>query len=179
MWITLIKKLPVNPSPPKMSIHWTNPWPNIEYHEAIMGGMKYPINFYVKADKDDDLFWDVWGKKSPNWKNARGIIYKDERIRVFPNEYSVTDLDNFKMLLKENAYVLIPYSEAGNILMDKYLSKGQRFIFESAQLDGCDDYQAMMVAIGKNPNDTPPPMGWYKLREEYANIFCYAEEQEG
>jgi len=104
---------------------------------------------------------------------------KDEKIRVFPHEYSVTDLDNFKMLLKENAYVLIPYSEAGNILMDKYLSKGQRFIFESAQLDGCDDYQAMMVAIGKNPNDTPPPMGWYKLREEYANIFCYAEEQEG
>ncbi len=177
MWITIIKKLPTNPSPPKMSIHWSTPWPDMQYHERLMERMNSPFSVVVKAHEDSKLFYEMGGR-SPNWKNAKGIIYKKERIRVFPHECSITNLENFKIFLKEGAYELIPYSEAGKILMDKQLSKGQRFIFDAALIDGCDDYQAMMVAIGKNPNDVPPPMGWYRLREEYANVFCYAKEQE-
>lgn len=30
MWIMLIKKLPTKPSPPKLSIHWAEPWVNID-----------------------------------------------------------------------------------------------------------------------------------------------------
>ena len=31
MWIMLTTKLSTNPSPPKMSLFWSEPWPNSEY----------------------------------------------------------------------------------------------------------------------------------------------------
>jgi len=194
-------KLPTNPSPPKMSIHWSMPWPNMEYHERLMkkSGMRqrvfgpiidtdgHEIDFgddssYTKQRKKDfeeqESFFDgLLVGNIPNWKNAVGIFYQNERIRVFPHEFSKILKDNFRIYLEDDTFELIPNVEAEKQFMDKNLSKGQRFIYDAAQVDGCNNYEAMMVAMGRYPQDEPPPMGWYKLREEYANIFCYAEEQ--
>lgn len=176
MWIMLKVKLPINPSPPKMSIHWGVPWPDLKYHKKIMEQMKYPFNIVMRGNENNEIFHSVFGKE-PNWKNAIGIQYKGEKIRIFPHEFCKITKNNFRMYIEENAFELVPTTEAERLFMNRNLSKGQRFIYDAAQIDGCNNYEAMMVAMNRDPTDEPPPIGWYKLREEYANTFCYAEEQ--
>ncbi len=46
-------------------------------------------------------------------------------------------------------------------------------------MDGCNDSQARMVALGIDvtvPDPLIPPVGWYKCRREFAEVFCHEEE---
>lgn len=58
MWIILIKKLPTKPSPPKLSMFWSTPWPGPEqnYGNGLgVGAPKKGKNRKKKA-KDGDLY---------------------------------------------------------------------------------------------------------------------------
>jgi len=174
-WIMLRCKLPINPSPPKMSIHWSQLWPDMAIFQRTMQHNEdlRRLCGWGKFDRDDDLFYDLYGVV-PNFGKARKIIYRGSQIRVFSHE--CTFISDFKKFAK--AYDLIAGDTAGEMLMDRHLTKGQRFIFDAALMDGCDEYQAMLVVMGKEVNDVPAPIGWFRLKESYANYFCYAEEQE-
>jgi hypothetical protein len=167
-WIMLIERLPVANAPPKMSIHWSIPWPNEDY--AKDQKKRYSREYKYSADSVEDAkyFWNDFGKE-PNWISARKIIYSNEHIRVFPHEYSLVGPG--KLHEYEEAYNLVPDTYTQEIFMDRNLSKTQRIVFDSALLDGCDEFQAMLVAVGKDPTDEFPPIGWWKLRPEYAQVF--------
>lgn len=179
-WIMLRCKLPVDLSPPKMSIHWSEMWADmVIFQRTVKHNVEYQRLFALdrleKFSEDDDVFPDsVSGMNVPNFARARKIIYKGSQIRVFPHE--CTFISDFKKFAE--AYDLVAGDTAGEMLMDRHLTKGQRFVFDAALVDGCDEYQAMLVAMGKEVNDVPAPVGWFRLKEDYANYFCYAEEQE-
>lgn len=53
-------------------------------------------------------------------------------------------------------------------------------IFDQALIDGCDDSQALLVALGHDITETLTPfepLGWYKLTlQEAIDAYCYAWE---
>lgn len=164
-------KLPTKASPPKMSIHWTSPYPDKDIAEK-------QEKEKLKKLEDFSYYDETWRGKEPDFANARGFIYHNDRVRIFPHEFSEVSNKNLQLYLNEGVYKLI-HVKALAQLLDVNLSKEKRVIYEAALLDGCDHYQAMMIALGQDPIDTFPPIGWFKLTEEYANYFCYANEQEG
>ncbi len=127
----------------------------------------------------------------PNWARARKIHYKETDIRIFPHEFSDIDNEKMQFYLNENAFEIVPNSVAENTLIygsdgrtvedrpkfiSEYPQSEQRLIYEAALIDGCTHAQALIVAFGGDPSDevsTIPPIGWYKLKPEYASVFCY------
>ena len=184
MWIMVKTKLPTVVSPPKMSIHWSTPWPNksIAESQKLHSEKALKLNFqnpiYEYDEKDDTHFILPFGSV-PNFARARAIIYKDEKIRVFPHEFSEISKESMRLYIQEKAIKLQFSERVASVWKDQKLSKGKNIIFDAALLDGCDDYEAMMVALGQGPSEIPPPIGWWKLREEYASQFCYEEEMVG
>ena len=125
MWIMLITKLPTRPSPPKMSIFWSTPWPNeqfarsqgiraaglSEYSRKGRGysPRKFDENDWAKVDSaisvDERMvaseIWgmvasEIWGME-PNWKGARRIHFASKDLRVFPHEFSVLKPENMQL----------------------------------------------------------------------------------
>lgn len=59
-WIMLTKKLPTNPSPPKLSIHWATPYMDTpKMDEAIKKQLLYMSN-QPWDDKELDMTQDYW-----------------------------------------------------------------------------------------------------------------------
>lgn len=159
MWIMLIKKLPTVVSPPKMSIHWSLPWP-------------------MDAKPQKELLWGM----EPDYANARKIYYKNENIRVFPHEFTEIKTGKLMEYINQGGFELIPGSAPEEELIKRSLKKGQRLIYDAALVDGCTPAQAMMVALGKDPTlEDPelPAIGWYRCVEQYARCFCYEDEMKG
>lgn len=176
MWIMLTKKLPTVVSPPKLSIFWSIPWP-LEVKERNVRARSRESAFSKMLDKDASL----WGREH-DYEGARKILYKDESVRVFPEEFTEIDSKKLMFYIDEGLYELTPNTVAEDELMEEKLTKGKRMIFDAALVDGCTPAQAMLVALGKDPTiESPevPAIGWYKCREEYARYFCYEKEMEG
>lgn len=167
MWIMLIKKLPTVVSPPKMSIHWSVPWP-------------------MDVEKRKSKYWELWKVEiwgcEPDYLGARKIRYKGENIRVWPHEFSEIETPKLMGWINQEAFELISDSVAEEELIEEVLSKGKRKVYDAALVDGCTSAQAMMVAFGKDPTlEDPelPAIGWYKCAEQYARYFCYEDEMKG
>lgn len=125
MWIMLIVKLPTDPSPPKMAIFWSVPWPDPEhqkYQEMVLAGEK--IGYTDQTNELDATANDLarqinrrrsrrldnssslasiqdeedrcFNKVSPNWIGARRIAYLGENIRVFPHEFTEQSVANMR-----------------------------------------------------------------------------------
>lgn len=125
MWIMLIKKLPTSPSPPKLSIFWSTPWPGPDANNKYTGdkcancgvliqsvvktwGTKSKETLFcgcentepVPVTEDDKIFPDLLGfGLDRNWIKARRIHYKGEDIRVFPDEYSIMQPENMYLYI--------------------------------------------------------------------------------
>ncbi len=169
-WILLKVKPPCNPSPPKLAIMWSRPWPERNYADEQ--------RMYVEAGAIEQLH-DTYASIFPrteehDWAGARAIFYKGEKIRVFPDEFSV--VSDFEPYREE--YLWIPDSEMEKSLVEMRLSKGRREIFDAALIDGCTDVEATIVALGGDPtsNASPPPVGWWKPSDPISAIFCTVEE---
>ena len=51
--------------------------------------------------------------------------------------------------------------------------------YEEALVDGCNEEQAYMVAMGVKITDAEleiPPLGWYRAKREYMEYFCRDHE---
>lgn len=115
MWIMLTKKPPTQPSPPRLSIHWSVPWPHEKYaqkqqetcqrcgcrvqegvssskskkrgkHKLTLGCI-CPGGPTIVTEEDREIYTELGAEH--NWSGARAIEYKGERIRVFPDEFSI------------------------------------------------------------------------------------------
>ncbi len=167
-WILLKKKIPVGVSPPKLAIVWSRPWPERVYADQQR---QYLVNNEI--DKRYDTYSNFQGEEH-DWAGARAIFYKGEKIRVFPDEFSV--ISDFEPYREE--YLWIPDSEMEKSLVEMRLSKCRREIFDAALIDGCTDVEATIVALGGDPtsNASPPPVGWWKPNEYISSVFCTVEE---
>ncbi len=179
MWIILITKLPTDPSPPKMSIHWSTAWPNEEYARRQQERLESEY-----LDDMGDFFVDTlrWGKE-PNWADARQILYKEEVIRIFPHEFNAVG-ERMKLYVvgegeSEPSHHLVPSTVAEERLLRDVKTGVRKEIYDAALMDGCTHAQALMVAWGKDitlDDFEVPAIGWYRCRREYAELFCYENE---
>lgn len=120
------------------------------------------------------------GGLEPNWVGAMTIRWEDADVRIFPHEYSVCDLNSMQLLVYGDdagpgAYDLMPASVAELKLVTGVLDGELRPIYEAALLDGCNHEQAVAVALEQDILAGAyeiPPAGWYRLKPEYAEIFC-------
>lgn len=185
MWIMIIKKLPTDPSPPKMSIFWSVPWPDDEnaneQKQRIRATLEYRND--VECDRlwepDEDATWlpDGLGRKEPNWIKARRINYKGQSIRVFPHEFTEQTVAHMREYIYSDmpSHELVTSDVAGEMTMRDIHSGVRRGIYDAALLDGCNDAQATAVAWGKDitiEDNEFPAIGWYRCVPEYAGIFC-------
>ena len=65
MWIMLIKKLGTNPSPPKLSIFWSMPWPDDKYAiDQVLQWLREthgPLRAMRLTGLNNDRdFWRAW-----------------------------------------------------------------------------------------------------------------------
>jgi len=63
-------------------------------------------------------------------------------------------------------------------IIEDILSGVKKRIYEQALVDGCDNKQAFLMANGIDVSEEydVPRMGWYRIRPEYGNVFCYESE---
>lgn len=118
-WIILTKKLPTKPAPPKLSIHWAEPWPikdgsvkdrmnqlttpritktafdaagnivSIDAGEMTAEEAKLNNVEALNDPEDDMLYDDVGFGVEHNFLKAYGLFYKGEKLRVFPDEFNI------------------------------------------------------------------------------------------
>ena len=186
MWILLIRKLPTMPSPPKLSIFWSVPYPNETYakrlapwfadYEAIdtiESGME-------KMKAGEILGIDDLDRAVPNFLGARKIHYQGCDIRVFPNEFNPISHDHMKIYIFGEGYddfthEFIASDVAEDQILTDILEGDKKFIYDAALVDGATHEQAILVAMGMDitlPDAEFPPIGWYRCKPEYASYFC-------
>jgi len=176
MWIMLKKKLPTQVSPPKLSIHWSMPWP---IKEAIASrkarGAKMP------GEKKCELLDDPWHVPAePNYYGARRIHYKGEDIRVFPHEFTTMESDRLMEYIDGGALELVAGDAAEEIIVEAVLTGTRRQIYEAALVDGCSHAQALMTGLGQDitlPDAAVPPVGWFRMLSPYAEVFTHEYER--
>lgn len=187
MWIMLISKLPTRPSPPKLAIFWSIPWPTddnfMSQYRALYDDLITPDEEVLEMD----YLYDEFGKQ-PNGQKARQILYKGQTIRVWANEFSVLGKENMRLYVlgDDNAdpsHEFVPEGVASEKNLRNILEEDDRFIYDAALLDGCSHQQALQVALGNEVVESETgsdfgfaPIGWYRCVPGYAEIFCHPWE---
>ena len=175
MWIILTKKLPTAPSPPKLSIFWSVPWPD----KAFAKQQREVAAASRSAFSEDAWFIADAKRNADEWEGARQIRYKSKELRVFPHEFNPTTTDRMEIYINEGAHTLVPESPAEEAVIQRTLKKGEREIYEAAIIDGATQAQAVATALRQDitiPDWKFPPIGWYKPNPEMAVYFCHPWE---
>lgn len=115
-WVMLLTKLPTLASPPKLSVHWSFLWPN----EENVASQKKRLNEDGEFNEDATVYYTFLGKE-PNWKNARAIYYKNDKIRIFPHEFSIVAPKEMQRFVDEGALELIEDPTVTQILGEEAL----------------------------------------------------------
>lgn len=198
MWIMLIKHIPTQPSPPKMGIFWSVPWPNEEWAKDQIRRAKAD-GYGRRRDDEEDVqteyeaydenrsFGPLGGHGlEPNWKGARKVTYKGSEVRVFPHEFSVIKQDRMRLYVlgtegEGPSHDLVAEGVASDVLIKGVLDSDTKFIYDAALLDGCTPEEALAVALGQDitePDSEFPPLGWYRPRDWVVEQFCEEWEKE-
>ncbi len=167
LWILLTQKIPARPSPPRLAIFWSVPWPG--------------AGQFVTVDSDYELV----GQR-PDWDNARRIRYEGQDIRVFPHEFRPVPPEEMSLFINGEdgdapSHYLVSEAAAEDQLVRRILEDDLRPIYDAALLDGCTEAQAMMTALEMDvttPDAVFPPIGWYRCHPAYATAFCKPWEME-
>lgn len=191
-WIMIIRVLPISADvrPPKLSIHWSTAWAESDMTNSLIDrllweyteGGKYDQNtlaaFKDELDYTSPTLCTIHGREQ-NWLGARAIIYKGEKIRVFPNEYSVVDahMDEYTLGVDgdEPSHILIPGDASQELLLKGVLDTDQKLLKEYALLEGATEAQAIAAALGIDFSEHPP-IGWYRIKPQYGLIYADADE---
>lgn len=194
MWIMIIKCLPVKNPPPRYSIFWSTAWPSEDAMinkslKLIQASAKYSARDAIEGDwpydevdniKETDTYIFtpqdmMFGKKTPNWFGARAIIYQGEKIRIFPHEFTPQSNQNMHLFInQEQAYDFYPNTVAEERQVQLVLTGELRPIYEQALLDGANHNQALLTLLEQDitmPDADFPPMGYYVLKEEWAELL--------
>ncbi len=178
MWIMLTTKLPTNPSPPNMSLFWSEPCPHLGYARK----QKKQIKDGFLEDFGGECYYSNFAGfiKEPRWDQARRIVHKDQQIRVFPHEFSELTTKKIKMYL-DGSHELVPGNVAEQDIMDSLLRGSKKRVYEAALVEGCTEYEARLMALGADISEGHyeiPAIGWYRIRPEYGLTFCNEKELE-
>ena len=46
------------------------------------------------------------------------------------------------------------------------------------KIDGCTNFQALLVTTGQDVDGSPAPIGWFRIKPEYGSIYCSEYELE-
>jgi hypothetical protein len=114
---------------------------------------------------------------------ARRINYQGQDLRVLPHEFSEQDAETMRLFVygveddehDTASHVLMSGNISEDILVKGVLDGETRPIYEAALIDGANEAQAMNTALGVDitlPDAHFPPVGWYRPRLPYAEIFC-------
>lgn len=190
-WIMIVKRPTCECSPPKLSIHWSVPWPNESFARMQVLNLEstcdaFPgLNDGVEFDQDEPMLYDpIFGKAQPNWMGARRIRFMGRDVRIFPHEFSKLPLDRMRMYVLgyedcEGSHTFVAGDSAGETLLATIKDTEQKFVYDAALLDGCTPEQATIVALGGDITDeelTFPPIGWYQVKPEFGLVYCSEEE---
>lgn len=187
-WIMLIKKLPTNPSPPKMSIHWATPWPFEGYMTEIE---KRQLLFFSNQDYEDEIldpekdFWFDGQGYRPNEARAWAIQYKDATFKVWNHECSIMTPAKMHTYIIGDigdgdwSHTLVEGTESDAALLRAAMDTDLRGLFDAALLDGANPTLAKLIAMGVEFEDDElifPPIGWYRIHPAYADFYCTESE---
>ena len=167
MWIMITKRIPTDPSPPKMAIFWSELW----------GHSKKDIERYEKTDNG----WDGFGFVDDRRKSMR-VEYEGTNIRILDGEYSIVAPERMRIYLgledgmdeEDGSHYLVPCSVSDKMIQREIRKGSKGVLMEAAMLDGCNKIQAKMVANGidvTEPDYEIPPLGYYMVKEHYADLF--------
>lgn len=182
-WIILTAKLPTNPSPPKLSIHWATPWPLDR--EKIETQIRQQIH-HGNEDMDDEYFFTDWGKE-PNVKLPVRIHYKGNDIRVWKHEFNYLTPDRMRDYVAggeeggNGTHLLMEGTKSDQALLRAAMDTDLRGIYDAALIDGCNPEMAKLLAMGMEFNDDTlefPPVCWYKLHPELIHYYMDDSEAE-
>ena len=201
-WVMILNKLPIENPPLAMSIFFAIPWAmeipfeweevkinKIKsvrralwkfhgYERAVVNTMSneevFKLNekFKINLDLIDGIFYDRFQFDADRRLGALQIRYEGQQIRVFPEEYSV--------IKKEHMQIYTSFCIFHEVLSDfsdfwqKPKNPDEKFIYEAALIDGCNNFQATNLLNGKNADeidDFPPPNGWYEVPKKYREYF--------
>lgn len=201
MWILLTKKLPTKPSPPKLSIFWAVPWP----HNVFRGSVSLDPDGDMDEDDFDKglMFWPINSESSltingvaqppgfytqdPDWRNAVRIHYLENDIRLYPHEFTELSAERMRDYIfglrgeEIPSHEFMSESVATDNLTLEITDGDLRPIYDAALLDGCTKEQAFMTAMGSDITDAElefAPIGWYRCKPEFAEVFCELWEME-
>lgn len=196
MWIFLIKKLPTAPSPPKMSIFWSVPFPDDTYaKEQLHTCQNCNIEIYKgtvcdctgdpRPTRPDDMYGEsergnVFPGFEANWVGARKIHYAGHDVRIFPHEFSRVTPENMRAYVvgtdhEDPSHELVTEEVAADTLRRQVLDGDSRPLYDFALCEGATPAQAMAVALGSDitfPDVDFPPIGWYRIKPEIGLLFC-------
>lgn len=200
MWIMLTSKLPTRPSPPRMSIFWSVPWPDGRYSaqqarrcqfcgytikryrdgsQCACKDGPYPVTVDTRLAFDDTGFGKI-----PNWVGARAIHFANHTLRVFPHEFSMVSTENMRAYVlgldgEGPSHDLVAEGVASERAINAVLESDQRMVYDAALVDGATHAQAMATALEMDitiETSEFPPIGWYRCRPEYGLLFSEPDE---
>jgi hypothetical protein len=179
MWVILLTKLPCEVSPPKLSIFWSTPWPHPAYAAGQATKNDDGEMELVPPDQRTVIPDDSPFGVEPNWNGARQILFDGKTVRIFPHEFNPVSPENMKTYIDEGVYSLVPEGVASEQVITDLMEGDRKVLWEHALVDGCTDAQARMVAMGVDvtlPDAEIPPVGWWRCKKEYAEMFCHEWE---
>lgn len=182
-WILLTKKLPSAVSPPRFSIHWGIEW---GVSNSLSSQQKRIKQFRLERNGDrmvslDDMLHGYEGDE----ENALAILYKGERIKVYPHEcnyLSPESMRNYVFGIEGDNIIshdLEPSSDAGSLLLKTATETALKDVMDAAILDGCSYFQALAVLMGMDTEDASsevPPVGWFRCKPQIALVYCDESE---
>lgn len=189
MWIILTKKIPVEVSPPIMSIHWAGASAtDLEKARKQNNSTKENSFLFDKPELEDlgDKFFNtVMFKYEPKEEGSVWIVFDNTPIKIWPHEYNVLTKENFELyLLGENnddctmshfpMYGRTPlYANPQTLDIEDRFCEYPRFdsmLYDAARIDGQNELQAFYTAICGYPLDL-----WFGVNCLYADIFGFDE----
>lgn len=189
-WIMVTSRPTCQNSPPKFSIHWSVPWPNVDFAKSQeMRAKSEWLDMHVDEPPEaiikptDHSVFTQLGRE-PNWLGARKVHFQGADVRLFPNEFSLMNDGKMRLYVlgdgeEEGSHVFMSGDAAGAELLDAALNGEQKPIYDAALVDGATHEQALIVALGGDISDEEmsfPPIGWYRVKPKYGLIFACEDE---
>ena len=93
MWIILTAKLPTNPSPPKLSIHWATPWPGERGEDRKKVALMTAYNRHITGE-DTDLRYVMTARSKEGRKNQLEHFEMDMLKAIAEGEWEPPDVES-------------------------------------------------------------------------------------
>lgn len=194
MWIMLKTKIPVEVSPPAMSIHWSGASAedvgNLHRQKVLSGqlpGVKRTSSQALEQEYKGDLIdmgdkFADWFGYEPKEEGSRWILFDSVPVKVWPHEYTaIASPESLRMYLtgdtvEHNTMSHVPMYSREALFCDPITLKPTNAfnlfpefdsnIFDAALVDGANELTAFYTSLGRFPRTL-----WYAIVRPYGEYF--------